>query len=459
MGFSKDFVWGAATAAYQIEGAAFEDGKGLSIWDVHSHDFRVDENGKQNIMDGDTGDVACDFYHRYKEDIALMKQAGIKAFRFSVSWPRVLPDGIGRINEAGLDFYSSLVDELLAAGIEPYVTLFHWDYPQKLQQLGGWLNPESSEWFAQYTRVIVEKLSDRVRYWMTLNEPQCHIIIGHMQGECAPKLKLSYPQLFSAMHNHLLAHGKAVRAIRKYAKREPKIGTAFCTSEAIPATDSPADVEAARKAAFDAGGKNLWAGSWWFDPVILGKYPEDGVKSFGDDFPRKLLCKEDMEIISQPLDFLGVNVYRGGMIKSDGKGGYTRVKMKTGYARTAFKWPVTPETLYYTPKFLYERYHLPILITENGLSSMDWPSLNGKVHDMQRIDFMHRYLKCLRTAVDDGVEVLGYFTWSFMDNMEWSNGYSERFGIIYVDFETQERILKDSAYWYHDTILQNGENL
>lgn len=314
-------------------------------------------------------------------------------------------------------------------------------------------------WFARYTRVIVEKLSDRVRCWMTLNEPQCHILIGHLLGDCAPKLKLSYPQPFSAMHNHLLAHGKAVMTIRKYAKLTPKIGTAFCTGETIPATDSPADVEAARKAAFDAGDRNLWSGSWWFDPVILGKYPEEGIKAFGDDFPQKLLRKEDMEIISQPLDFLGVNVYRGSIVKADGKGGCLRVKMKTGYARTAFKWPVTPQTLYYTPKFLYERYHLPILITENGLSSMDWPSLDGKVHDMQRIDFMHRYLKCLQSAVNDGIEVLGYFTWSFMDNMEWSNGYSERFGIVYVDFETQERILKDSAYWYHDTILQNGENL
>ena len=241
MSFRKDFVWGAATAAYQIEGAAYEDGRGESVWDVHCHDTRKNPEGKQNILDGETGDVSCDFYHHYKEDIQRMKNMGLKAFRFSISWSRVLPDGTGRVNEKGLQFYSDLVDALLEAEIEPWVTLFHWDFPQQLQIRGGWQNPESPEWFAEYTKVIVDRLSDRVSHWMTLNEPQCHLIIGHVQGNCAPKLRLTEPEYLLAIHNHLKAHGRAVQVIRKYAKKKPEIGVAFCFGSSVPVSDQPED--------------------------------------------------------------------------------------------------------------------------------------------------------------------------------------------------------------------------
>ena len=238
MSFRKDFAWGAATAAYQIEGAAYEDGRGESVWDVHCHDTRKNPEGKQNILDGETGDVSCDFYHHYEEDIQRMKNMGLKAFRFSISWSRVLPDGTGRVNEKGLQFYSDLVDALLEAEIEPWVTLFHWDFPQQLQIRGGWQNPESPEWFAEYT-VIVNRLSDRVSHWMTLNEPQCHLIIGHVQGNCAPKLRLTEPEYLLAIHNHLKAHGRAVQVIRKYAKKKPEIGVAFCFGSSVPVSDQP----------------------------------------------------------------------------------------------------------------------------------------------------------------------------------------------------------------------------
>lgn len=459
MSFRKDFVWGAATAAYQIEGAAYEDGRGESVWDVHCHDTRKNPEGKQNILDGETGDVSCDFYHHYKEDIQRMKNMGLKAFRFSISWSRVLPDGTGRVNEKGLQFYSDLVDALLEAEIEPWVTLFHWDFPQQLQIRGGWQNPESPEWFAEYTKVIVDRLSDRVSHWMTLNEPQCHLIIGHVQGNCAPKLRLTEPEYLLAIHNHLKAHGRAVQVIRKYAKKKPEIGVAFCFGSSVPVSDQPEDVKAARIATLREDTKDLWAVSWWLDPVILGHYPEKGMEAYGENCPEELRNPEDLKLISEPLDFLGINVYQSGRVESDGQGGYREAKNPCGAPVTAMKWQVTPESLYYVAKFLQEKYKLPIVITENGLSCPDWVFLDGKVHDPMRIDFMHRYLSCLKKAAEEGTDIWGYFAWSAIDNMEWNNGYTERFGLIYVDYTTQKRILKDSAYWYHEVIGSNGENL
>lgn len=458
MSFRKDFVWGAATAAYQIEGAAYEDGRGESVWDVHCHDTRKNPEGKQNILDGETGDVSCDFYHHYKEDIQRMKNMGLKAFRFSISWSRVLPDGTGRVNEKGLQFYSDLVDALLEAEIEPWVTLFHWDFPQQLQIRGGWQNPESPEWFAEYTKVIVDRLSDRVSHWMTLNEPQCHLIIGHVQGNCAPKLRLTEPEYLLAIHNHLKAHGRAVQVIRKYAKKKPEIGVAFCFGSSVPVSDQPEDVKAARIATLREDTKDLWAVSWWLDPVILGHYPEKGMEAYGENCPEELRNPEDLKLISEPLDFLGINVYQSGRVESDGQGGYREAKNPCGAPVTAMKWQVTPESLYYVPKSA-GKYKLPIVITENGLSCPDWVFLDGKVHDPMRIDFMHRYLSCLKKAAEEGTDIRGYFAWSAIDNMEWNNGYTERFGLIYVDYTTQKRILKDSAYWYREVIGSNGENL
>lgn len=452
MSFRKDFVWGAATASYQIEGAAFEDGKGLSVWDVLSHK-------KGFIKDENNGDIACDHYHRYKEDVKLMKEMGLKAYRFSISWPRVLPDGTGRINEKGLDFYDKLVDELLANGIEPYVTLFHWDYPNELFKRGGFLNPDSSEWFAAYTKVVVDRLSDRVTHWMTLNEPQCFTILGHQIGTHAPGLQMDQTYIAQFIHNMLLAHGKAVQVIRKNAKKTPIIGYAPVVGYVAPKTNSKEDIELAKQTMFSCKKSNMGFNEpWWNQPIYLGHYPEEGLKIWEQWLPK--IGQNDMKTIHQPLDFFGFNFYR-----SECTAGYVdgtpkvSIDHKDGLPLTAFDWEMTPEGFYYVAKAIYERYQLPLLITENGLANQDWVSLDGKVHDPQRIDFLTRYLQNLKKAAEDGVDVMGYMHWSFMDNFEWASGYQKRFGMIYVDYQTQERIRKDSAYWYQNVIASNGENL
>lgn len=452
MSFPKDFVWGAAAASYQIEGAAFEDGKGPSVWDTFSH-----KEGKVKNMDH--GDVACDHYHRFKEDIALMKEMGLKAYRFSICWPRVLPEGTGKINKKGLQFYSDLVDELLMSGIEPYITLFHWDLPQALYDRGGWLNREISDWFYEYVKIIIECLSDRVTYWMTTNEPQCHILLGHYQGTHAPGDQVATRDAFRMMHHIHLAHGKAVQAIRKYAIKPAKIGYVPCPGAGIPASGSAGDLAAAKAYVLSGTSRGLWSNSWWLDPVLIGRYPEDGKEFYRGDFPEDMIKPGDMELIHQPIDFLGINQYFGSVIRYDKENGYAVLPIKAGYNQTAMKWPVLPEILYYMPKFLYERYQLPIIIAENGLSLPDWVSLDGRVHDPNRIDYMHRYLKELKKAATEGADILGYFAWSFMDNFEWSEGYNERFGLIHVDYETQKRTLKDSACWYRDVIVTNGDVL
>lgn len=449
--FADDFVWGVATAAYQIEGAWKEDGKGMSVWDMCCRKPGF-------VKDGDNGDIACDHYHRMKEDVQLMKELGVKAYRFSISWSRVLPQGTGKVNKAGIAFYDSLVDELKKNGIEPYVTLFHWDYPYALYQKGGWLSPESPDWFAEYTKVIVDSLSDRVQYFITINEPQCFIALGHETGIHAPGLKLSRKDILTAGHHALLAHGRAVKVIRENAVLPPKIGFAPVGNPGVAATGSERDIEAARKATFDCDTAGIyWSTNWWTDPVFFGKYPEPA------DMDAELkeflasVTPEEMELIRQPIDFFGVNIYQGRVVEhADTQKGYTYVKKNTGYDQTAIKWPVTPKALYYGPKFFYERYGKPVLITENGLSSMDWVSLDGGVHDSGRIDFLTRYLKEYYRAYQEGTALMGYFHWSLMDNFEWAEGYNERFGLIHVDYETQKRTLKDSAYWYKKVIDANG---
>ncbi len=451
MSFKKDFVWGTATASYQIEGAAYEDGKGLNVWDICCKQPGF-------VRDGDTGDVACDHYHRYKEDVAIMKKMGLNAYRFSLSWSRIIPDGIGKVNEAGLKFYENLVDELLANGIEPYITLFHWDYPDELLKKGGWLNPDSSDWFADYAKVVVERLSDRVTHWMTINEPQCYINIGHCDGIHAPGLKLNRGYVLTAMHNTLLAHGKAAMVIRQYSKKPCEIGFAPVAAVTIPATDNANDVEAARAEMFETITYEncMWNNALWMDPVYKGVYPEKAIKVNEAWWPK--MGADDMKIINQPMDFIGMNSYQGGTVAADA-GGYHFVKEPTGYPHTAIRWPITPKILYYGPKFLYERYKLPILVTENGMSNCDVVSLDGAVHDPQRIDFLNRYLREYKRAASDGVDLKGYLQWSLMDNFEWSEGYNERFGLVHVDYPTGTRTMKDSAYWYADVIKNNGENL
>jgi beta-glucosidase len=448
MSFPKDFVWGAAAASYQVEGGAYDDGKGLSVWDMMCR-----QPGK--IWERNTGDISCDHYHRYQEDARLMGEIGLKAYRLSISWPRVIPEGVGEINEKGLAFYDRLVDVLMENGVQPWITLFHWDYPYSLYCRGGWLNRDSSDWFAEYTGVIVDRLSDRVSHWMTLNEPQVFIDAGHRTGRHAPGIQLGLRDLLIASHNSLLAHGKAVQVIRARARTKPIIGAAPVGVTKIPATERPQDVESARRRMFSVLDKDFMNNTWFADPMVLGKYPEDGVKLFESelpDFPEK-----DMAIICQPLDFYGANIYRGDIIISTSNGGSELVKSPDGPALTTMEWTITPEALYWGPRFLYERYGLPIVITENGMANCDWVHRDSKVHDPQRIDFISRYLRELKRAIEDGVAIKGYFVWSIMDNFEWAHGYKQRFGLIYCDYATGKRTLKDSAYWYKDVIASNGE--
>lgn len=452
MSFPKNFFWGAASAAYQIEGAPFKDGRGPSVWDTFSH-----TQGK--IKNGDTGDLACDHYHRFREDVALMKELGLKAYRFSVSWSRILPEGTGKVNEAGIRFYIELVDELLKAGIEPFVTLFHWDLPKAIYDRGGWRNRDIADWFAEYTKIVMDALSDRVRYWITLNEPLCHILLGHYTGGHAPGEKATTGDVFRMLHHMNLAHGKAVQTIRSFAKTPGIIGFAPNPGTGIPLTHTKEDIEAAKAYTYSGTARGIFSNGWWLDPILIGEYPKDGIEFMADNFPSDMIRDGDMELMSQKLDFLGVNLYFGTFISHDKSGGFTISPKKPGYPITALKWTVNPQILYFMPKFLYEKYGLPVIITENGVSLPDWISLDGKVHDPNRIDFMHRYLKELKKALDEGVDIRGYFAWSILDNFEWSEGYDERFGLVYVDYDTQKRIPKDSYYWYRDVIACNGDNI
>ncbi|WP_299485809.1 GH1 family beta-glucosidase [Acaryochloris sp. IP29b_bin.137] len=450
MSFPDPFVWGAAAASYQIEGGAEADGKGLSIWDVMCRQ-------PHKIAGGHTGDIACDHYHRYAEDIQLMADIGLQAYRLSLPWPRILPDGIGRVNEKGLEYCDRIIDTLLEHHIEPWVTLFHWDYPQALFEQGGWLNRNSADWFAEYTQVVVDRLSDRVTHWMPHNEPQCFIGLGHQTGDHAPGIKLSFSEILTAIHHSLLAHGKAVQVIRAQAKRPPQIGTALVGIVSIPATDHPDDIAAARSSTLAVSGKHCWNNTWFADPLILGHYPEDGMARFHQIMPN--IQPRDLETICQPLDFYGLNIYQGQTVRAESDGCVTTIPHPPGGPRTTMDWPVTPEALYWGPRFIYERYQLPIVITENGMANCDWVHRDGKVHDPQRIDFLARYLQAYGRAIDDGIEAKGYFLWSVMDNFEWAFGYDKRFGIVYVDYETQQRTLKDSAYWYKDVIASKGQAL
>lgn len=450
MGFAKDFVWGAATSSYQIEGTGRDSGKGQNIWDVFTK-----EPGR--VYEGHTGDIACDHYHRFREDVAYMKELGLKGYRFSIDWSRVLPEGTGKVNEKGIDFYNALIDELLEQGIEPYITLYHWELPYEIYKRGGWMNPEIVEWFGQYARLVAERFSDRVKYFFTLNEPQCFVGLGFLQGCHAPGVKAPLRDTFEMAHNALKAHGRAVQMLRAYGKQNVQIGYAPTSGMCYPEKETPKDIEAARKALFalpDDLSNWTWNVSWWSDPVILGKYPEEGMKKYEKYLP--VITDEDMKLISQPIDFYGQNIYNGRCIRMGTDGRPEEVRRPAGFPKTATNWPVTPEALYWGPKFLYERYRKPIYITENGMACHDTVSQDGKVHDPNRIDFLARYLKNLKRAAEE-IDIRGYFQWSLMNNFEWDKGYAERFGIIYVDFETQERIWKDSAYWYRDLIRRNGD--
>ncbi len=442
MNVPKNFIWGAASSSYQIEGAPHADGKGLSIWDTFSH-----TSGK--TFNNHTGDVACNHYYDYLEDIKVMKELGIQAYRFSISWPRIFPNGDEVLNPAGLDFYDRLVDALIENDIIPYITLFHWDLPQVLEDKGGWLNRETADAFAYYAGTIAEHFSNRVENFITINEPQCIAYLGYGNGLHAPGKKMSNYAIMSVFHHVALAHGKAVTAMRAQASKPIKIGFASTGKLCYPTTETEDNIALARELTFTADKEN-----WGFchhifgDAVILGKYPD--LSLILEDYPSDFIEDGDMEAMCQPLDFYGINVYNGSEVNTEIDGYY--VPKYEGFPRTALKWPVTPGVMNWGVRFIHERYGLPIYISENGLSCNDKIFLDGKVHDPDRIDFLHSYLLELEKVFQSDVALLGYFHWSLTDNYEWHNGYDEHFGLTYIDYRTQERIIKDSGYWYSNFI-------
>lgn len=445
MPFPSDFIWGAATSAYQTEGAWNEDGKGRSIWD----DFC---SYSDTINNGETGNTACDTYHRYPEDIKLMKEIGLKAYRFSLSWPRIMPDGKGKINEKGFAFYDKLIDLLLENGIEPFVTLFHWDLPSALHTEGGWLNRKTAEYFGEFAHTVAKRFDGRVKYYLTINEPQCLISLGYESGSFAPGLKLHPQEVDSCMHNTLLAHGLAVKALRAGSGIPLKISLASTGNNCYPTVDTPQARKAAADATFTFSDINwLFNHNWAFDTTVLGHYPESSpqhLKEFAESVP-----SSDWDIIKERMDFLGFNIYHGMPVDEKGH----TVQFYPGFPRSGVKWPVTPEAIRFGCAAFYDRYKLPVIVTENGQACNDRIFLDGKVHDPDRIDYLARHIRQVKLACEEGIPVLGYFQWSLLDNFEWKSGYDERFGLVYVDYTTQKRILKDSAAWYAGIIKNNGE--
>ena len=442
--FPKEFIWGAASAAYQIEGYDLEDGGGASIWRTFSH-----TPGK--VAYDDNGDIACDSYHKWEEDIALLKEMGAKAYRFSTSWARIEPNADGIWNEKGLVYYDKLVDGCLAAGITPYMTLYHWELPQAYEDKGGWRSEETAHAFGRYAAMMAERFKGRVQNYFTLNEPQCTTSLGHQQGIHAPGLRLALPEYFKVHLHQMMAHGLALRAI-KAADPTAVVGLASTGNLCYPQNE--ADVDAARMATF--GPANEWwvfTHHWLLDPICLGRFPECA----GTDLEPlvRAVTPEQLEIIHAVPDILGFNVYNGHQVKAAADG-IEFVERYRGFPRTGLKWPVTPEVLDWGMYFLHERYGLPMFITENGLSCNDKIYLDGKVHDLDRIDFLTRYLDCLNRAMERGADIRGYFHWSLADNFEWHSGYCDRFGLVFMDYPNLRRIPKDSFYWYQK-VVSTGE--
>lgn len=428
MGFKKDFIWGAATSSAQIEGAHLEDGKTLTIWETLA-------DGR--IANGEDCKESCDHYHRYKEDVAIMKKIGLKAYRFSIAWARIFPDETGVVNKQGLMFYKNLVEELINNGIEPMVTLFHWDLPMWIYDMGGYENERFPELFLKYTKVVVEALSDKVKYWFTFNEPQCFVGTGCYYGWHAPFLRVGDERIGVITRNVMLAHGKAVKFIREHAKLPPKIGFVPTVSVHMPLNNTEEEIEKAYQKTFDSN-SGVAGAAWWSEPIVAGVIPSN----------MPFLTKEDIKIINQPLDFYAFNIYQpenSNLVKTQ------------GMPRNSLNWAIVPECLYWASKFYFERYNLPILVAENGMPNLDYVYDDGKVHDPQRVYYVKKHIEQLKKATDEGVDVLGFLYWSFMDNFEWTFGYDPRFGLVYVDYATQERILKDSAYFYAHVIKTNGE--
>lgn len=439
--FPSSFLWGAATSAYQIEGSPLADGAGPSIW----HRF-VRTPGL--VKNGDTGDVACDHYQRMKDDVALMKRLGLTAYRFSIAWARILPEGRGRLNEGGLGFYERLVDTLLEAGIQPMATLYHWDLPAALDDRGGWLNPEVADWFADYASVMYRRLDDRVKLWATLNEPWVVTDGGYLHGALAPGHKNRFEAPI-ASHHLLRAHAKAVQAYRALGKHQ--VGLVVNLAPKHAASDRPEDVAATRRA-------DAYMNRQYLDPVFLGKYPDEMTDIFGEAWPQ--WPEEDFKLIGEPIDFVGINYYMRDVIRHD-EGAWpvrTAVVPQSQSTYTDTGWEVHPQGLTEILCWVRQRYgSIPQYVTENGAAFYDPPRAEGgRVADPLRLGYYRSHLRAIHDAIEQGVDLRGYCAWSLMDNLEWSLGYSKRFGLVHVNFDTQERTPKDSAHFYARVIASNG---
>lgn len=440
--FPQGFLWGAANAAYQVEGAVAEDGRGPSIWDVFAH-----TPGK--IVHGDTGDIACDQYHRLEADLDLMAEMGLGLYRFSVAWPRVLPAGTGAVNEKGLDYYDRLVDGLVARAIQPMLTLYHWDLPQALQEKGGWGDRAVADWFADYVDVVQRRLGDRIAFWNTLNEPWCVAFIGHRDGVFAPGLKDEALAL-KVVHHQLLAHARGTEVLR--AGGRDGIGLALNLVSEVPASDRPQDIAATRR--MDGIENRLF-----LDPLFRGSYPEDIVRHYVPVSDFGFVRPGDLEAIQRPLDFLGVNFYQQHITRADPADPERRtISEIPGHRRTAMNIGFNPEGLRDLLLRVKADYtDVPIIITENGMAMSDYVDPDGRIRDSERIQFWDEHLSAVAEAIAAGVDVRGFVAWSFLDNYEWQVGYSRRYGMIYVDYRTQRRIWKDSGRWYQHVIEDNGQ--
>jgi beta-glucosidase len=439
--FPPGFRFGAATAAYQIEGAADEDGRGPSMWDTFC-------GVPGAVTHGDTGAIACDHYHRVDADLDLIAEIGLTAYRFSIAWPRIVPDGTGMVNQKGLDFYRRLVDGLRARGVEPMATLYHWDLPQPLQDAGGWVNRDTVEYFCEYARAVLDCLGDDVPLWATVNEPFCSAMVGHLQGRHAPGLADLTSALTSA-HHLLLAHGRAVGIVRRSAPGA-RVGITHLLSDLSAASESDADRSAARRL-------DGYENRWFLDPVLRGAYPADMLDWYGQQVPIDFIRDGDMQVMAAPTDFLGVNYYETKMVADDPAERYhnARALPSTGNL-TAGGLDVRPAGLGRILHRVHNYTDLPLYVTENGAAFHDYVDPEGGVDDLERVSYLRDHFSETLTAIQAGVDVRGYFVWSLLDNLEWADGYSRRFGLVYVDFGTQARIPKASARWYQRLIATHG---
>ena len=453
MNFPENFLWGTATAAYQVEGAANEDGRGASIWDTFSH-------APGNVRHGDTGDIACDQYHHLEEDLDIMAELGLQAYRFSVSWPRVQAEGGGSANERGLDYYRRLVEGLRERSIEPIPTLYHWDLPQALEDRGGWTSRETSERFAEYAGIMYEALGDSVRFWITLNEPWVSAWLGYGIGVHAPGRE-STAEALAATHHLLLGHGLAMERMRSLDHADDQLGITLNLAPVRPASDDPADAEAARRV-------DGYANRLYLDPIFRGSYPEDMLEHYRAETDFSFIRDGDLDKISTPLDFLGVNYYMRHTVVDGERDSELTTAMRfqsvgaatilpPGVETTAMGWPVESDGLTELLVRLHEEYTQgPIYITENGRAVYDYVDPEGDVDDEERVAYLDAHFRAAHAAIEQGVNLQGYLVWSLLDNFEWAEGYSKRFGIVFVDYGTQRRIPKMSARWYRGVIGRNG---